>query len=376
MKIVPIESIGFAIASGNSYVSKRCAEGIVAASLSTSSLLLRNALESTPHHSLLVEYNSREGSCVISDLNLEHLYPIVNSLKGFQSPIETLQEGRDRLHSLVTDPSFSSMGSQESLASPKALKPGRLKSFCSYELGIDEENMSLCSQANTQILNIVNLIRNKHLAVCINMIVGFINQPVIDIPLQKECSGLAIHRGQFTLCVHELGSLNMDHIRKILSDNPGKQVCVRVADFMKGSEFARDTDIATVADKSYAGKLHFLAQSLHDTVTSHTQWVSYSLEHQLVNSLQVEKIVSKSMELEDILQDWDILFDGSILKKVAESYRPLIARWLLWSLMVHNLREKLAKYMAVGVVGLVNSGKSCLVNTLFGIEVEKIKITM
>ena len=37
--------------------------------------------------------------------------------------------------------------------------------------------------------------------------------------------------------------------------------------------------------------------------------------------------------------------------------------------MVHNLREELAKYTAVGVAGLVNSGKSNLVNSLFGIQV-------
>ena len=54
---------------------------------------------------------------------------------------------------------------------------------------------------------------------------------------------------------------------------------------------------------------------------------------------------------------------------VALSHRPLIARWLKWALMVHKLREELAKYTAVGVAGLVNSGKSILVNTVFGIKV-------
>ena len=69
---------------------------------------------------------------------------------------------------------------------------------------------------------------------------------------------------------------------------------------------------------------------------------------------------------------WGKLFEDNILSLVALSHRPLIARWLKWALMVHNLREELARYMAVGVVGLVNSGKSRLVNTLFGIKVSSL----
>ena len=37
--------------------------------------------------------------------------------------------------------------------------------------------------------------------------------------------------------------------------------------------------------------------------------------------------------------------------------------------MIHRLCEELARYTTVGVVGLVNSGKSLLVRTLFDIKV-------
>ena len=46
----------------------------------------------------------------------------------------------------------------------------------------------------------------------------------------------------------------------------------------------------------------------------------------------------------------------------------MIARWLNWSLLIHNLREELAKYTTIGIVGPVNSGKSTIAKTLFKLD--------
>ena len=73
--------------------------------------------------------------------------------------------------------------------------------------------------------------------------------------------------------------------------------------------------------------------------------------------------IDAMVSLDNLLMKWSRLFQGNVLSLVCYADRPLIAIWLKWTLMVHELREALAKYTAIGVVGLVNSGKSKLVNT-------------
>ena len=48
---------------------------------------------------------------------------------------------------------------------------------------------------------------------------------------------------------------------------------------------------------------------------------------------------------------------------------PLVARWIKWSLMINRLREIIAKETPVGVIGLMNSGKSKYFRSIFGIKV-------
>ena len=83
------------------------------------------------------------------------------------------------------------------------------------------------------------------------------------------------------------------------------------------------------------------------TVTCNTQLISYSLERQLVD-LCKEKDIDTAMSLTSLIGGWSKLFKQTTLSLVSEVDRPLIARWLKWALMVHNLREELAKYTAIG----------------------------
>ena len=126
--------------------------------------------------------------------------------------------------------------------------------------------------------------------------------------------------------------------------------------------------VSEAEGNQYAAKLQFIVQGIRKTVTCNTQYISYSLERQL-SELCEERMIDALFPLDKLVGQWGVLLKENILSLVAISHRPLIARWLKWALMVHNLREELAKYTAVGVVVLVNSGKSRLVNTLFGIKV-------
>jgi hypothetical protein len=139
---------------------------------------------------------------------------------------------------------------------------------------------------------------------------------------------------------------------------------VKIADYVKAIVSAQ----SDASDNQYAAKLQFLVQGMEKTVTCNSQYVSYSLERQLTDLCEKQRI-DPSIPLDDLLLRWGKLFKEETLSLVARSHRPLIARWLKWALMVHNLREELAKYTAVGVTGLVNSGKSKLVSTLFGLQV-------
>ena len=104
---------------------------------------------------------------------------------------------------------------------------------------------------------------------------------------------------------------------------------------------------------------------MKETISCSTQYISYSLEHQLCSNLKFDKSIS----VKKLVEDWEKTFKGDALSLVAKTHRPLIARWLKWAVLVHDLREALASYTCVGVIGLINSGKSKLVNTLFKVQV-------
>jgi len=111
-----------------------------------------------------------------------------------------------------------------------------------------------------------------------------------------------------------------------------------------------------------------MVQGLNETVSCNSHYISYSLERQLIE-LCKKLNIGRSTPLDTLIKDWDSIFKDDVLSLVMPSYRSLIARWLKWALMVHHLREELAKYTSIGVIGLVNSGKSLLVSSLFGIQV-------
>ncbi len=268
-------------------------------------------------------------SSVICRLNISSLYGVSN--EQLKSPIETLQLGKEKLAS--TSDKFECLN-------------------------------------NTLMLKTVNDIRQKELAICTSLLAGFMEQHEIDIPLmksEKDHSKAFELSARASVGVWALSSLDFEHIQPILKQCRGEQLLVKIEDYIKGIVEAKAMS-PTPDDTQYAAKLQFIVQGAKKTVTCNSQYISYSLERQLAD-LCSERKITEEISLEKLLLLWEQFFEKNILSLVAKSHRPLIARWLKWALMVHNLREELAKYTAVGVVGLVNSGKSRLITTLFGIQV-------
>ena len=302
-----------------------------------------------------VEHQGRnQSSKVVSGLNIELLYPISgkSSQQGdviLKSPLDILTDGRKELASLAT----------------RAQLQFRAETTSSAEMKLTGSTHLL----NQKMLEAVNNIRNNDLATCEALLGGFMEQQEVNIPLVK--SRQANHSPALelsaaaTVGVWALFSLNYSDIQPILSKCHGDQLLVKIHDYV--NTILGPQSVAP-DDAPYAAKLQFMVQGMTKTVTCNSQYISYSLERQLVD-LCKECEIDASISHDSLTTRWSKLFKGTTFSLVALSHRPLIARWLKWALMVHNLREELAKYTAVGVAGLVNSGKSVLVNTLFGINV-------
>ena len=280
----------------------------------------------------------------ICGLNIDLLYPPTGS-SAIHGPLHILIVGRKMLSELVDQ-----MSDQQP---PLASEVNSLSQLC-----------------NTQMLQTINKIRQHHVRLCTSLLGSFMEEQM-QVPLKRTSfdTAQAIFSAVSVAAmgVWALFNLSYQDVNTILSGMPNKQLFVQVTEYIRGM-FSENT---VNLDREYAGKLQFMVQGLDKTVSCNSHYISYSLERQLV--LLCDKLnISANTSTERIIDGWDTLFKDNVLAVVGISHRPLIARWMRWALMVHNLREELAKYTAIGVVGLVNSGKSKLVNSLFGIQVRGI----
>ena len=283
-------------------------------------------------------------SRAICGLNIDLLYPLTGS-DIIQCPLDILIFGRKLLSKLVDQ-----MSDQQP---PTASEVNSLSQLC-----------------NTQMLHTINEIRHHHVRLCTSLLGSFMEEQM-QVPLKRTSfdTAQAIFSAVSVAAmgVWALFNLSFQDVNSLLSGMPNMQLFVQVKEYIRGM-FSENT---INLDREYAGKLQFMVQGLDKTVSCNSHYISYSLERQLV--LLCDKLnISANTSTERIVDGWDTVFKDNVLAVVAISHRPLIARWMRWALMVHNLREELAKYTAIGVVGLVNSGKSKLVNSLFGIQVRGI----
>lgn len=289
----------------------------------------------------------------ICGMSLQSVYPITSSesdsAKSLKSPLEILSEGRKKLSWLAQRAIHASQTEVEGLPST------------------DESDKSLSSLYNAKMLKVVNDIRTNELKICTSLLGAFMEEQ-IRVPLMKSSIDTAnilnLVVSAAAVGVWALFSLSLGDIQSLLASIPSRSLLVEVTKYIRGI-FKEET---VNADETYAGKLQFMVQGLNETVSCNSHYISYSLERQLIELCKKLEI-SRSTPLDTLIEDWDSLFKDDVLSLVVPSYRSLIARWLKWALMVHHLREELAKYTAVGVIGLVNSGKSLLVSSLFNIKV-------
>ena len=288
---------------------------------------------------------------LLSEVNVDFFYHINVGTKdgqgGLCSPINILKEGRNRLSHLF--------------ATVQSLDP------------LDFAGKSETKRSNLQMLETVNYIRKYDLATCASLLDGFMYQQEINIPLVKthrEPSNCLDLVAAASVGVWALFSLKYSDIQPILAQCRGEQLLVKILEYVETVSGVQSVNAPDEESGPYAAKVQFMVQGLQkaETVTCNRQYISYSLERQLVE-LCHERKIDASIPLVRLTKRWNTIFKDTTFSLVAPSHRSLIARWMKWALMVHNLREELAKYTSVGVVGLVNSGKSKLVNALFGTKV-------
>ena len=316
--------------------------------LASELIFLANQVSSAMDNS--VGLSAKTGNA-ISGSSLKNVYPVhISEQPGeccLKSPLQILVEGRKRLQWLARQASET--------GAPAA-----------------QNSLKLSQLYNTKMLEIVSKVCHNELKVC-SLLLGAFMEEQIRVPLMKtsfETAKAIEHAASnAALGVWALFSLSYGDVKGLLSAIPSQSLLVEVKEYIKGV-FKQDTE---TADRNYAGKLQFMIQGMDETVSCNSHYVSYSLERQLVK-LCAELKIDESTPLETLIGEWDEIFKDNVMSLVVQSHRSLIARWLKWALMVHHLREELACYTSVGVIGLVNSGKSLLVSTLFNVKVRPIPL--
>ena len=235
---------------------------------------------------------------------------------------------------------------------------------------------------NEEMIQVVKHIQEFSLNMCSALLAAFMEQQ-IRIPLIKShldtAKVLSSAQNPVAMGSWAFVSMDLEDIEEILTSCEGSPLIVEIGDYItsvieqakKTSGMGNHLTEFLATDIKYADKLLFLVQGIKTgkTLTCSTQFISYSLERQLYQlSKQLE--FDKTVTVKKLVAEWDTVFKNNALSLVASAHRPLIARWLKWALLIHNLRETLAEYTCVGAIGLSNSGKSHLVNTLFDVQVK------
>ena len=295
------------------------------------------------------------GSCqnTLSHFDLKVIYPSrdvkekrVGKATCFKSPTTLLEERRNELNQL------SQKLNTEHLSSAKE-----------------------CTSSNTNehMLSVLAKMR-KEFKLCCTLLKAFMECEV-QIPLEKAVgdgyvSKVAKRAKSFGLSVWELFTLPFAALNELLDGVPEgcKQLVIKFS--QKIHEVFNSIFSSPVHQfPKYEERLRFLVGSIKKSSTCNQMYVSYYLERQLQDECKKRKIYHNT-SVDDIVNQWNDNFANGTLTLVPSDYRPLVGRWIKWSLMINHLRESLAKQTAVGVIGLSNSGKSKFVRSLFGKEVQ------
>ena len=321
--------------------------------LDRSSLLKKmNALRETARRRCM-QYSAKKTLRAISGKNVEELFsPDDETTRGSKllSPVEVLKMGRKKLDLLQTEASEVNIFHMLDKSSDEAKK-----------------------YYNEEMLTTIQNICNNELCICILLLGGFMEQqirvPLVQSPMETAHI-LQTTEAPPAVGVWALFSLGMLDFKKMYASKKGKTMVVKVEKYIKGI-FGKYKQ-APVPDQHseyYAGKLQFLLQCLDETVSCNSNYISYSLETQLADICS-KRDIKPTTRVKTLVDNWDFYFKNNLLYHILQQFRPLVARWIIWCLNIYCLREELARHTTVGIVGLSNSGKSCLVKTLFKQKVD------
>ena len=307
-------------------------------------------------HELIEKTNTtRERQYSPCDIDLEVIYPsaddkptLKRDVKCCKAPMTLLIEGRKEINriseDLITEQSGSTKG-------------------CS------------ASNANTMMLGVINGLR-KDFETCSTLLGAFMESQA-RIPLErargdKYVNKIAKHASSLGLSVWALLILPFTYLNQLMVSNVSEGVRKIVIDFSRQIDGFRRYMFRRPASHfpNYDEKMEFLVGSMKESTTCNNEYISYSLERQLEDQCTKRNLFHDT-PIDEILDQWNDNFENETLTLVPSEYRRLVARWIKWSLMINNLRESLASQTAIGVIGLVNSGKSKFVRTMFGKEVSQ-----
>ena len=293
------------------------------------------------------------------DIDLEVIYPSADvkntrkrNVKCCKAPMTLLRDGRKELNRLSLELIAEHSGSKEESSS---------------------SNTNATSNTNARMLSKLTNLREQF-ETCSTLLGAFMESRA-QIPLgkaggDKYANKFAEHASSQGLSVWGLLILPFEYlIRRKIGNLPEdvRQFVVEFSYYIRGIR----NRMFPPSEHQFAGydeRLEFLVGSMKKSSACNRKYVSYSLERQLEDQCKKRNIYHNT-SVDDILSQWNDNFENERLTLVLGEYRRLVARWIKWSLMINNLRECLARQTAVGVIGLVNSGKSKFVRSLFGEEV-------
>ena len=304
-----------------------------------------------------------EGIPAISGLSIKTVFDATERLSACNDNPET--EGLSACAKTVKSPQSLLDESQRELQKLKDKAQENLKGK-----GATRNHESVTRANNKLLLEYVKKLRNEDLHLCIQIIIAFIEEQV-RIPISDF---------HLAISYWKLLKLGLGIFRRKVSDDFIAQY-ISVGNHIKNiaDNTGRTFDLCDTSydtNSQYAGKLQFLlSASLRSDEPSFFDdeygSLTYSLEKHLYNKFAHATVlrIDERTPVDVIEQKWDTLFKDVGLSTVDSSHRRLIARWLKFSLMIHKLRDELACNTTIGIIGLVNSGKSSLVQELFNFEV-------
>ena len=313
-------------------------------------------LQNTSHgiEELLKKCNrhSHHSSC---EIDLQVVYPSADDkdkgkrkVKCCKAPMALLTEGREKLNRLS-------------------------KELIDEQSDATEQKMS--SNANIKMLSVLTNLREEF-KLCGTLLGAFMESQV-QIPLEnsrgdKYVNKLAKHVRSIGLSVWGLLILPFQYLNRGVIKTLSEEVRKFVVEFSlsKMPSGVRKYLSSEHQFPDYDERLEFLVASMKKSVTCNEGYISYSLERQLEEQCKKRQIFHNT-SVDEILKQWNGNFADETLSLIPNEHRRLVARWIKWSLMINHLRESLASQTAIGVIGLVNSGKSKFVRSLFGKKVRK-----